>query len=649
MNKLHWTPSEDYIQSSNMFKFKNDVESKFNVKFNNYNDLHKWSVDNYEEFWKYFLDYSGIIYSQKYNSITSPNKIQKSINPIPRPTWFDSLKMNFAENLLKFRDDRIAIIHWAEEAQPIYITYSELYSKVAKVANGLIKLGVQKNDRVAGVFTNCPEAVICMLATTSIGAIWSSCSPDFGEHGIYERFGQIQPKIFLSVDGYRYGGKVFDIIEKVENVSSKIGDSTKLIIVNNINSENIKHHFTFDSLIDNDAQDIEFAQLEFDHPIYIMFSSGTTGVPKCIVHGAGGTLIQHLKELQLHCNLRRDDTISYFTTCGWMMWNWLVSSLAVGSKVFLFDGSPAFPNFNILYDAIDKEQINVFGTSPKFLTSCEKSGSVPKNTHNLSSLKVILSTGSPLGHDNFEYVYISIKSDVQLSSISGGTDIISCFMLGNPMLPVYSEEIQCIGLGMNVQSFDENGNKVSNEKGELVCQPPFPSMPIYFWNDTDNALYYNAYFNHFDNIWRHGDFVKITTNGGIVVYGRSDATLNPGGIRIGTAEIYRIVESIEEIADSLVVGPKWENDVRVVLFVVMRQGYNFTDELIRKIKTLIRDNATPRHVPAIIKPISEVPITRSGKKVELAVTKILDGEEVKNKTAIANEHSLDQFYGILDK
>lgn len=643
-----WQPSQRDIENSNIYKFIQHVNTNYNKNFKDFKDLYDWSVHHYENFWEACLKYSEIKLSKPYEKITQSVENSK----IPRPDWFPGSKLNFAENLLKYRDDSLAIIHWAENQEPIRMTYAELFAEVKEVANGLRKLGVKKSDVVAGFVSNVPEAVIAMLATTSIGAAWTSCSPDFGYQGIMDRFGQTKPKVLFAVNGYSYNSKIFESLEKISRVSDEIESIQKTIIIDKVNIENHVSNtkfITWDKLVERDEDeedDFFFTQVPFDHPVYIMYSSGTTGTPKCIVHGVGGTLLQHWKELYLHTDLKKGDRISYFTTCGWMMWNWLVSSLNIGATIYLFDGSPSYPNMNVLWDAVEKERINIFGTSPKFLTASQKSNVIPKKSHDLSSLRVILSTGSPLSDENFTYVYNDVKEDVRLSSISGGTDIIGCFALGNPMLPVYSEELQCLGLGMKVESWSENKMSLINQTGELVCIEPFPSMPIYFWEDEGNQKYYEAYFDYFPGIWRHGDFIIVTPNGGLKILGRSDSTLNPGGVRIGTAEIYRIVEAMPEIKDSVVVGPKHEDDIRIILFVVMQEGYELTPELKHRIKTLIKEQATPRHIPKRIKEIKEVPVTKSGKKVEIAVTKILNGEEVNNTSALANPESLDQFREI---
>ncbi len=639
-----WKPTEENLKHSNMTHFINYLNRFKFLKISDYEQLYKWSVENIEQFWSYLLEYSEIRLKKKYTSILKTRK-----DTIEGAKWFEDAELNFAENLLRYKDEQIAIISWQENQQPTYIRYYELYDEVAKCAAGLKKLGVGIGDRVAALLPNIPESVIAMLATTSLGAIWSSTSPDFGFQGVLDRFSQIRPKVLITVNGYCYNGIKYEISETIIKLQHKLTDLAKTVIVNNLNNNNTKINdfILWDDLISNHTGDIEFQQVPFNHPVYIMFSSGTTGIPKCIVHGGGGTLLQHYKELSLHTNLSRDDVIMYYTTCGWMMWNWLVSSLYIGATVFLFDGSPAYPDIEILWKAVEKEHITIFGTSPKYLTSCQKMKLLPKDKYNLSSLKSILSTGSPLSNENFNYVYSAIKKDVRLSSISGGTDIISCFMLGNPNLPVFSEEIQCRGLGMNVEAWDDNGKPLIEEKGELVCTVPFPSMPVCFWNDPDGEKYHFAYFDYFPGVWRHGDYIKITKRGGVIVYGRSDATLNPGGIRIGTAEIYRVVESIEEVNDSIVVGQNWKNDVRVILFVVLKSGYKLNEDLQKKIKQLIRDNLTPRHVPDKILSINEVPVTLNGKKVEIAVTKIINGEIVKNTDVLANPQSLKQFENLI--
>jgi acetoacetyl-CoA synthetase len=508
-------------------------------------------------------------------------------------------------------------------------------------------MGIQPGDRVAGFLPNMMETVVAMLATTSIGAIWSSCSPDFGIKGVLDRFGQIEPRVLFTADGYRYNGKQFDSLERISEILKELPSIERVVVVPYADPQpdpsRVRHGVLFGDFLAAEAEEIQFEQVPANHPLYIMYSSGTTGVPKCIVHGVVGTLLQHIKELALHTDVKREDTIFYFTTCGWMMWNWLVSSLALGARVLLYDGNPLYPDAAALWQMAQDERISIFGTSASYLTALEKAGVNPRESFNLTPLKAVLSTGSPLSVESFRYVYRDIKEDLCLSSISGGTDIISCFALGNPMGPVYAGELQVRGLGMKVEAYDEEGTSVVGEPGELVCTLAAPSMPIYFWNDPDHQKYQDAYFDEYPGVWRHGDWIEISEHGGVIIYGRSDATLKPSGVRIGTAEIYRQVELIPEVLDSLVVGQDWESDVRIVLFVKLREGQQLTDELVKKIKATIRQNASPRHVPAKILPVEDIPYTISGKKVELAVRKVIHGQEVKNKDALANPHALDLY------
>ncbi|HET8899496.1 MAG TPA: acetoacetate--CoA ligase, partial [Rhodanobacteraceae bacterium] len=556
--------------------------------------------------------------------------------------------LNFAENLLRFRDGRPALV-WRDEAgRSGQLSHAELHGQVARAAAGLRRLGVQAGDRVAAFLPNGPEAVIGMLATTSLGAIWSSCSPDFGIEGVVDRFGQIRPKVLFTADAYGYGGKRFDCLDKIRSVLGRIDSIERLVVVPYSGAplalDDLPKAVALPDLVAAHAdKPLEFVPVPFNHPLYVMYSSGTTGVPKCIVHGVGGTLLQHLKELVLHTDLKREDRIFYYTTCGWMMWNWLVSSLAVGATVVLYDGSPGYPAPHSMWDMADELGISVFGTSAKWLAAIEKAGVKPRETHKLTQLKTILSTGSPLAPESFDYVYRDIKERVLLASISGGTDIVSCFALGNPLLPVYRGELQCRGLGMAVEALNEDGKPVRGEPGELSCLKPFPSMPVGFWNDPDGEKYRHAHFAKHPNVWSHGDFVEITAHGGVIIHGRSDATLNPGGVRIGTAEIYRQVEQVPEVLESIAIGQKQDDDERVVLFVRLRDGNTLDDDLRQRICQQIRANTTPRHVPARILQVHDIPRTISGKITELAVRAVIHGKVVKNTDALANPQALAEY------
>ena len=642
MSKIMWQPTADQVRLTEMDKFRRLVNEKFNLQLNSYEDLHHWSVSSIKEFWAEMWNFGEIICSEQQTEVVD------NLTMMPGAKWFSGTRLNFAENLLRFRNERTAFVFQGED-QPIRsLTYSKLHTAVAQTAHALRDAGVVVGDRVAGFMPNMPEAVIAMLATASIGAIWSSSSPDFGIKGVLDRFSQIKPKILFSANGYFYNGKSFNSLKKLEGILHKLPSVEKVVVVpyteERADISAIHNGIHYDDFLgDGDVPELVFEQLPFDHPLYIMYSSGTTGLPKSIVHGAGGTLIQHLKELRLHTDLRQNDTIFYFTTCGWMMWNWLVSSLAVGATVVLYDGSPFHPNQNAMWQMAQDLGITVFGTGAKFIDSCRVAGLTPGKDFDLSPLRAILSTGSPLVEENFDYVYKDIKKDVLLASISGGTDIVSCFALGNPAQPVYRGELQCRGLGMDVHSYDDSGERVIGEQGELVCTSPFPSMPIYFWNDPHGEKYRNAYFSVFPGVWSHGDYITVNDHGGMKIFGRSDATLNPGGVRIGTAEIYRVVEAMPEVADSLVVGQKWEDDERVILFVKLNEGSKLTKEFIERIRKSIRSECSPRHVPSVVLPTKDVPYTINGKKVEIAVKKIIRGDEVLNRDALANPESLDLY------
>jgi acetoacetyl-CoA synthetase len=646
MAKLLWQPAEERIKSTNMYQFMEYVNTRHRLSLDNYGELYAWSIEESPVFWETLWTYSEIIHSRSYNQVVD------HIKKMPGAKWFEGARLNFAENLLRYRGDRIALSFKGEGRSTVSITYGELYQQVARLAQSLRVLGINPGDRIAGFMPNMIETVVAMLAATSIGAVWSSCSPDFGIKGVLDRFGQIEPRVLFTADGYFYNGKEFDSLDRISEIIKDLPSIEKIIVVPYKDMDpdiaTMANTVLFEDFLAREAKDLTFEQLPANHPLYILYSSGTTGVPKCIVHGAVGTLLQHIKELKHHSDVKREDTIFYFTTCGWMMWNWLVSSLALGSRVFLYDGSPFYPDPGAMWQMAQDEKITIFGTSAKYLAALEKAGVKPKKSYDLTSLKAILSTGSPLSAESFEFVYRGIKDDLCLSSISGGTDIISCFALGNPMGPVYSSELQCRGLGMKVEAYDAQGNSVIGGKGELVCTQPAPSMPIYFWNDPDNSKYRQAYFDIYPGVWQHGDYIEITKHGGVIIYGRSDATLNPGGVRIGTAEIYRQVESIPKIVDSLVVGQDWDDDVRIVLFVKLREDINLTDGLVDRIKTTIRKNCTPRHVPAKILAVEDIPYTISGKKVELAVRNVIHGLNVKNKDALANPEALDCYVGLPD-
>ena len=628
--KPMWAPSPERAAQTDMHRFM-----KLAGK-HSYPELHAWSIESSQEFWNLLWDFAEVRGTRSGPTLTRADAM-------PGAQWFPEARLNFAENLLRRRDAADAIVFWGEDRVQRKLSNADLYNLVSRLAQALAASGVRKGDRVAGYLPNLPESLAAMLATASLGAIWSSCSPDFGVQGVLDRFGQIEPKVLFCADGYFYGGKEFDSQGKVREALANLPSVRQTVVIPYVSAEIVIGISLDDFIKPFAAKDIAFEKVEFNHPLYILYSSGTTGVPKCIVHGTGGTLLQHLKEHRLHSDVRPGDRLFYFTTLGWMMWNWLVSGLASGATLLLYDGSPFVARGRLLFDFADAEGMTHFGTSAKFIDALAKTGLRPKETHRLEALRAVLSTGSPLAPEGFDYVYRDVKSDVCLSSISGGTDIVSCFVLGNPAGPVWRGEIQAKGLGMAVEVFNENGKPVKGEKGELVCTRPFPSMPVGFWNDPDGSRYRAAYFERFPNVWRHGDWSEITPHGGIVIYGRSDAVLNPGGVRIGTAEIYRQVEQLDDVVESLVIGQDWQDDVRVVLFVKLQEGETLNETLANRIKRQIRENTTPRHVPAKIVQVQDIPRTKSGKIVELAVREVVHGRPVKNMEALANPEALEHF------
>jgi acetoacetyl-CoA synthetase len=625
-----WTPSPERAARTDLARFMKLVGQS------SYAELHRWSVEHSAEFWNAVWDFGGVRGEKGSEVVVDPTLM-------PGAKWFPHARLNYAENLLRNRSSADAIVFWGEDRIKRKITHKSLYALVSRIARALQDAGVEKGDRVAGYLPNVPEATAALLATASLGAVWSSCSPDFGVQGVLDRFGQIEPKVLFCADGYLYGGKEFDSQEKASQVLDRLPSVEECVVIDYLGAPARAGTSLYDFLEPFDAGQIDFERVEFNHPLYILYSSGTTGVPKCIVHGTGGALLQHLKEQRLHSDVKPGDRLFYFTTLGWMMWNWLVSGLASDATLLLYDGSPFAQRGRILFDFAEAEGMTHFGTSAKFIDAAAKTGLKPKETHRLEKLRAVLSTGSPLAPEGFDYVYQNVKSDVCLSSISGGTDIVSCFVLGNPIGPVWRGEIQAKGLGMAVEVFDESGKPLKGQKGELVCTNPFPAMPIGFWNDPDGARYRAAYFEKYPNVWRHGDWCEETEHGGLIIYGRSDAVLNPGGVRIGTAEIYRQVEQFEEVMEALVIGQDWEADVRVVLFVKLRDGLRLDDELVNRIKRRIRENTTPRHVPAKVLQVSDIPRTKSGKIVELAVREMVHGRPVKNLEALANPEALEHF------
>jgi acetoacetyl-CoA synthetase len=641
MKKPLWIPPPERVEQSNMARFLAFVNDRYGTAFSDYAALYAWSITDIEAFWNAIWQFCGIIASGNFEQVVDdPARM-------PGARWFAGARLNFAENLLRYRDEKTALIFKGEGQPVVRISYAELAEGVAKLAHALRQAGVVAGDRVAGFMPNLPETIIAMLAATSLGAVWSSCSPDFGLRGVLDRFGQIQPKILITADGYRYRGKNHDSLKRVRQIAEAIPAIERVVVVPYLQPApeiaQIPQAVLYRKFTPDNPPALTFNRLPADHPLYIMYSSGTTGPPKCMVQGAAGILVNHLKELILHTDLKRSDSIFYFTTCGWMMWNWLASALAVGASLVLYDGDPFYPNPGALWQLAQEEQISVFGTSARYLAALEQAGVQPANEYDLAALRTLLSTGSPLPPEGFEFTYRRIKQDLQLASISGGTDLNGCFALGNPLAPVYSGELQCRGLGMRVEVFDEAGRPVREEPGELVCSAAFPSMPLHFWNDLDGSKYRKAYFERFPGVWAHGDWCQLTDSGGMIIFGRSDTTLNPGGVRIGTGELYRLMETFPEIADSLAVGQRWQGDERVILFVRLVSGETLSDELRQRIESAIRGNLTPRHVPAKIIAVADIPYTINMKKVELAVRNVIHGEPVKNRDALANPQALDLY------
>ena len=631
-----WVPGQAAIDSAHMTRFMALVNERHALSLDDYDSLHRWSIDDKESFWSDVWDFCGIIGDKGERILVDGEHIESA-------QWFPDARLNFAENLLRRRDDGTAIFFRAEDQAESSLSFAQLYDQVASVAAWLKAQGLQPGDRVAAYLPNMPQAVVAMLAATSLGAVWTSTSPDFGEDSVVDRFGQSEPRFLFTADGYYYNGKKHALADKVRAIRSKLPSLERVVQIDLAGFGLQDDVLDWRDIVAEPAAEIEFVPRAFNDPLYILYSSGTTGKPKCITHKVGGTLIQHLKEHLLHCDIRRDDRVFYFTTLGWMMWNWLVSALASEAALVLYDGSPFHPDGEVLWRYADDVDMTLFGTSAKYIDALKNAKLRPADRFDLSALRTIASTGSVLAPESFDYVYDAIKQDVCLASMSGGTDIVSCFVLGCPLLPVYRGELQCRGLGMAVDVFDDEGNSLQNEKGELVCTQTFPSQPVYFWADESGEKYHDAYFARFDNVWHHGDYVRRTEHDGIVIYGRSDATLNPGGVRIGTAEIYRHVEQIDEVVESIVIGQDWNDDVRVVLFVVLQPGLVLDAALEDKIRKTVRSKCSPRHVPSKIIQVAEIPRTKSGKIVELAVRDVVHNREVKNVHSLANPEALELY------
>jgi len=647
MKTYLWKINKEKLKKTNLALYSNFIKKKYKINTgNDFNKIWKWSVDNPQIFWKSIWDFTKV-------KGDLGDTLLKESNIFYKSRFFPNSRLNYAQNLLKKNNEKKSIIFKSENGYKTALSWKNLNLNVAQVSSWMKSSGIKKGDRVAAYLPNIPETVIAYISTSVLGAVWSSCSPDFGTSGVIDRFSQINPKILFIGNKYFYNGKTISIIERLKEIINKIPSIVKVVVVpypgtkiekkNNLKVDIYRWNEIMALKKENN---IQYEMSYFNDPLAILYSSGTTGKPKCICHGTGGILLQHNKELQIHCNVKENDRVFYFTTCGWMMWNWLVGSLSSGATILLFDGFPLYKKDDLLFEFASEEQITLFGISAKYIDTLSNNKVVPKNNHDMSKLKTVCSTGSPLSIDGFRYIYKNIKEDVHLASISGGTDIVSCFVLGNPFQPVYAGEIQNRGLGMDVDVFDEKGFSIKNTKGELVCKKPFPSMPVKFWNDNKDKKYKSSYFEKYKNVWHHGDFAKVTDNGGFIIYGRSDTTLNPGGVRLGTAEIYSVVEKFEEIQESIVIGQSWDNDIRIILFIILNRGYKLNDKIKNKIKKAIRSHASPRHVPSKIISILDIPKTKNGKLVELAVRQTVEGEPIKNLEALANPDSLKQFKNI---